>query len=833
MMRPLRMPVILALALAGGAASAQTEPIVITKCLAVGPVTRGGRYAIHQDAVEAQVVAGTWRAPKAGDTVSLPGGRSVTWAELSTDKDGWFQGRALTGGYAYAEVVSDREQILLLEAQGHSLVYVNGVPRTGDPYAYGYVRLPVVLRRGANDLLFSVGRGRLKARLVPPAATASIDASDATLPDLIRGQKANTWGVVVIINASTEWLKGGFLECSGTGLRSTRTAVPAVPPLGIRKVGFQIEGRPPAEGGALPITLRLSGTRNVPPQAPVSVSLRIREPGQTYKRTFLSGIDGSVQYYAVNPARPASGKTSHPPALVLSLHGASVEAIGQADAYASKTWAHIVCPTNRRPYGFDWEDWGRVDAMEVLDLSARELKTDPERVYLTGHSMGGHGAWQLGATFPDRFAAVGPSAGWISFYSYAGGQRVTSPTPVEEMLQRASASSDTLLMKGNYGAEGVYILHGSADDNVPPTEARAMSAELGKFHKDFAYHEQPGAGHWWSASDEPGAQCVDWPPMFDMFSRRYLPANEQVRQVDFTTVNPGVSSRYRWVSIESQVHPLQPSSVSIRYDLHKRRYVGSTTNVSRLTLDLSHMTPGEPVTIVLDGIEPDRVPPAFPWPAGEPKYTLERKDGKWWIRWIPPPVDSRKKGSHRYGPFKEAFSHRFLFVYGTKGTAEENAWALAKARYDAETFWYRGNGSVDIVSDVAFEANKERDRSVILYGNADTNAAWSGLIPTSPVVVSRTGLRVGDRQFSGGDLACVFLQPRPGSDVACVGVVAGSGAVGMRLTDRLPFFLSGAGIPDCLVLGPEVLTAGSAGIRAAGFFGEDWSVDKGEFAWQK
>ena len=47
---------------------------------------------------------------------------------------------------------------------------------------------------------------------------------------------------------------------------------------------------------------------------------------------------------------------------------AAVEAINQASSYEPKTWANIVCPTNRRPYGYDWEDWGRLDALEVLAI---------------------------------------------------------------------------------------------------------------------------------------------------------------------------------------------------------------------------------------------------------------------------------------------------------------------------------------------------------------------------------------------------------------------------------------------------------------------------------
>src|SRR5262249_46767066 len=154
-------------------------------------------------------------------------------------------------------------------------------------------------------------------------------------------------------------------------------------------------------------------------------------------------------------------------------------------------------------------------------------------------------------------------------------------------------------------------------------------------------------------------------------------------------------------------------------------------------------------------------------------------------------------------------------VYGTGGTVEENAWAYAKARYDAEQFWYRGNGSIELVADREFDAATERDRGVILYGSAETNAAWSALLGDSPVQVRRGRVAIGDRELRGDDLACLSPRPRPGSDRAAVAVVAGTGLAGMRLTDRLPYFVSGVAYPDCAVLGTETLTQGAGGIRAA------------------
>ena len=54
----------------------------------------------------------------------------------------------------------------------------------------------------------------------------------------------------------------------------------------------------------------------------------------------------------------------------------------------------------------------------------------------------------------------------------------------------------------------------------------------------------------------------------------------------------------------------------------------------------------------------------------------------------------------------------------------------------------------------------------------------------------------------------------------------------MRLTDRLPYFVSGVAYPDFTILGPDVLTSGTEGVRAAGYFGIDWGVKTGEFAWR-
>jgi len=796
------------------------KPILPREALVIDPVGRFGRGLIAVDPIEAQIIAGSWVPPRAGDTVKRPDGTPRTWHTVQVGENGSLAHEALRGGYAYFPIESAAERVMILEISGHLIGYVNGEPRCGDPYGHGYVHLPVALWKGTNDLLVqgSPRAGGVAVRLVAPKAVAQFDVSDVTQPDLIAGEATSSHVALPVLNATMATLDGLTIEATVAGGDAVTTRLPSLPPLSTRKAGFVIKGPAPTKEGECAVELRLLKRGEEKPLDTATIKLGVRKPGQSYKRTFVSAIDGSVQYYAVQPARPEEGAKG-PPALVLTLHGAAVEAIGQANAYGGKSWAHIVAPTNRRPFGFDWEDWGRLDAIEVLELAQKSLKTDPRRTYLTGHSMGGHGTWHLGVTFPDRFAAIAPSAGWVSFRSYAGSARPDKPAATQELVLRATNPSDTLSLLRNSAQHGVYVLHGDADDNVPVSEARTMRPLLGAFHPDFAYYERPGAGHWW------GNECVDWPPLFEFLARHTLPDVATVRKVEFVTASPGISARSRWLTIEAQEHALQFSRVEIACDPEKRHFSGKTENVARLALDLAPLKPGETLGVELDGQKVDRID----WPE-KGRLWLARAGEKWSVVKEPSPS---LKGPHRCGPFKDAFRNRMLFVYGTKGTREENAWSLARARVDAETFWYRGNGSVDVVADSDAAVTADRDRNVILYGNADSNGAWPLLLGDSPVQVRRGRVTVGDHEEKGEGLTCLFLRPRPGSDRACVAAVAGTGLPGMRLTERRPYFQSGSGYPDCLVLDADALSKGGDGVRLAGYFGIDWGVAPGEFAWKK
>ncbi len=344
-----------------------------------------------------------------------------------------------------------------------------------------------------------------------------------------------------------------------------------------------------------------------------------------------------------------------------------------------------------------------------------------------------------------------------------------------------------------------------------------MRELLGRFHPDFAYYEKPGAGHWW------GNECVDWPPLMRFLEERARTAVADARRVEFVTADPAISAGSRWVGILAQTRPLEFSAVAIERDEAGRTFKGTTENVERLALDFPWAAAGGTVAVELDGSKLEaKIAP------GAGSLYLERAAGGW-VQGVAPPLSA--KGPHRGGGFKSAFGHGFVLVYGTRGDAAEDARALGKARFDAETFWVRGNAGVELLPDTAFDPAEFEDRGVILYGNADTNAAWDTLLAGSPVEVRNGRARVGERRYDGGDLAAYFVRPRPGSGVASVGAVAWTGRAGWVAASPGQYFISGAGFPDLLLFSAEVLRSGTAGVRAVGWFGDDWSLERGDVVW--
>ncbi len=170
---------------------------------------------------------------------------------------------------------------------------------------------------------------------------------------------------------------------------------------------------------------------------------------------------------------------SGPRPLLVFLHGAGeagldVKQVGRVDPFH-----YAAGKLSRKDFPFivlspvvpqERHGWDPVEVKAMIDDFLRHsgrLKVDPNRIYLTGFSMGGFGTFETAGEYPDFFAAAAPLAG--------GG----NPNNGERYISLP-----------------IRAYHGDADESVP----YHYSVEMIKAIKDAGNQDAglvtlPGAGH--------------------------------------------------------------------------------------------------------------------------------------------------------------------------------------------------------------------------------------------------------------------------------------------------------------------------------------------------
>ena len=90
--------------------------------------------------------------------------------------------------------------------------------------------------------------------------------------------------------------------------------------------------------------------------------------------------------------------------------------------------------------------------------------------------------------------------------------------------------------------------------------------------------------------------------------------------------------------------------------------------------------------------------------------------------------------------------------------------------------------------------------------------------------MTRGRVRLGGERWSEDGLGALFVYPRRDDPDSLVVALASSSPRADRLAATLALFVSGAGYPDYVVFGSDVLAQGDGGVRAAGFFDRAWGL---------
>lgn len=181
--------------------------------------------------------------------------------------------------------------------------------------------------------------------------------------------------------------------------------------------------------------------------------------------------------------------------LILFLHGAGergddidlVTVHGPPKIVRDKQEFPFIVASPQCPKG---EVWDTDAVLGLLDELLETYRVDAARVYLTGLSMGGFGAWETAVAAPERFAALVPVCG--------GGR------PIEVLLSEGSR-------RERLNEIPIWAFHGGKDAVVRSEQSKEM---IEAFHrvgnKNARLTIYPKAGHdsWTETYDNPA--LYDW-----------------------------------------------------------------------------------------------------------------------------------------------------------------------------------------------------------------------------------------------------------------------------------------------------------------------------------
>ncbi|MFC1614728.1 prolyl oligopeptidase family serine peptidase [Gemmatimonadota bacterium] len=498
-----------------------------------------------------------------------------------------------------------------------------------------------------------------------------------------------------------------------------------------------------------------------------SVFFYVRSHGMFF-RTYRSRLDDTIYPYAIYlPKGIKSGSRSWP--MVLSLHGAwsnyanNIKRLlglgnhpGEPDelAFVSlPTWPElpevegiIVCPWGRGTMGYHGP--GAQDVLDVVELVMQEYPVDPERVSVTGLSMGGNGTWEMALHHADMFTAAVPICGpmhfnFMSAYNITDEQRKKHPylTQLHEQNSITNYALNGLPLK-------IRIHHGTDDPTVPFNHSEKMLEVFTQVGIEAPLTSYDNVGHnSWDPTYK-DAETLKW-----LFSQH---RERPCREITFVT-GRYMEAQYQWLEVSGFQKYGKRATVRARYDESASTLSLKTENVSRLELDLAQLpglSPGKSVKLIsptgkklLSLNVPEQ---------GRASLEITRNRVKPAGRKAENNNAVKKKGLE--GPIYEVLSDRVVLVYGTQGQGAQETFEQLKRFAD----WGELPEVHFIIKpDTGVSAEDIQNSHLVLFGDPGNNALLARINDKSPVRFREGKIIAEKDRFPASETAfkCVFPNP--------------------------------------------------------------------------
>ncbi len=696
--------------------------------------------------------------------------------------------------YAYTEIEMEEDKIMLVMAERVGSFFINGKGYLGDVYGHNFFRIPVKFKKGKNSIFLKVsgyGERSFKFIIFQPKNKIILIKEDITKPDILKEQKEQRLllGIPFLNNTEEKldfklkfYLKDELIKEENKSLL----------PFSIIKfpIELKIDNKKINLNDSLIYLSLLIETK----EEKIRDSFKIYITSETlpHSITFISQIDSSCQYFALSYPKGFNEKEKY--GLIYSLHGAGVEAIGLCKVYSKKDFAFVACPTNRRPFGFDWEDWGYLDCKEVLEYIIKNYPIDTNRIYLTGHSMGGHGCWVFGVLNPSLFAAIAPGAGWISHQSYVPWlfQRslIYADPEIIALRDKILKTYQTIYYLENLHSLPIFIFHGSLDDNVPTLFGRFFNFELERLGFKKIYKEVPNVKHWYNLPDT-NIVCVDDPEIISFFKekkREVFP-----KKIIFKTYDLDISNKSYWIEILKEEE--FGREIKISCEIKNETIFISTNNIKILKIYLIPELKDKKNIYIKINKDILKISPFSPF------YLVKNKN--WQIK------KERKIEREFLRTMKKAYFSPFILVYSTKS---DTAYKITYFQALRESYlWYRyGNGYCRILPDTLINNEIIKNYNLIIFGDENYN-----------YLAEKLGIKKIKKKIFGDlkdNCAYRFIYFNPLNRNKLILVSSGTNLENLSLSTYFSLLSSAVGMPDYVIFNSEVKEKGLGGVIKMGFF---------------
>ena len=554
---------------------------------------------------------------------------------------------------------------------------------------------------------------------------------------------------------------------------------------------------------------------------------------------FYSKIDDSPQPYGVEIPEGLDYAVKKTP-MWIWLHGRGDTATDLHFVYgklkASKPGQFtpagtiVIHPFGR--YCNGWKSAGETDVFESRDDAMKRFNIDPNRIALAGFSMGGAGAWHLGAHYADQWACVHTGAGFADVKRY---QKLTPdkyPVWYEQALWGVYDVPDYARNFLN-----VPLISYSGEQDAQRDSAEYMMEVLAKEGLKPPHLIGPGMGH--KYHPEVIKEVQAWIEKAVAKGRDLFP--DEVHIQTKTAFYGGM----KWMNL----HGLEESWKEARLDakvIDGKSIEIKTSNVSRIVFypPPQARKGGGKLQVTIDGEKLElAVGPELPrfetFKSPGPRVPnsmcrLIKQNGGWRDFGNAQPFEHEgpeggKPSSHP-GLMDTSFQKRFLVVLpdGKSSAPAVDAWVQAESQHFLRRWRGLMRGDVRVVNahDVKDVFEEGKTQSLILWGTPESNSCIKAVLGRLPVVWDAK--KVGMKSQASFDAARhVPLLTYPCLKSAGFEVVINSGLTFREAHDRTNS-LQNPKLPDWAILDitqpPNAETAGK--VVAADFFDEHWQVKK-------